>query len=260
MKKWITIFWFSALSMFITQPLLADDYTFAVAENTVDTIVSEVIIKKAYTILGHTISIIRLPPKRALNEASSGTLDGDVQRIYSVGHTYPNLIRIEPPINYIYGTGFVLKGSKVDVTTWEDLKKYRVGIILGIRFAETNVPKKNSFAYYSYKKLTEALNEGKIDIGIYPQSNGIYQTLLFGEKNIIPIKTPLSKFDLYHYVHKKNKHLVKDLTDIFRRFEKNGVLENVRQHVLDISFDRAKKGLEPCFKDYGCYQKIWKNE
>lgn len=260
MKKWLSIIGLSIASIFVIAPLQADTYSFAVAENTIDTLVSEVIIKKAYEMLGHEIEIVRLPPKRALNNASVGIYDGDVQRIYSVGHTYPNLIRIEPSINYIYGTGFVLKDSKVDVTTWEDLKKYRVGVILGIRFAEINAPKKNSFYYYSYTKLTAALNEGKVDIGIYPQSNGIYQTLLFGEKNIIPIKSPLSKFDLYHYVHKKNQHLVKDLAVIFRRFENDDILENIRQKVLDISFDRARKGLEPCFKDYGCYQSVWKSE
>jgi len=259
MKKWIVIFGISAFFMFATGTLRADSYSFAVAENTIDTIVSEVIIKKAYKMLGHKINIVRLPPKRALKEASSGTLDGDVQRIYSVAHTYPTLIRIEPSINYILGTGFVLKNTDINVSSWDDLKNYRVGIILGIRFAETNVPQENAFLYYSYKKLTEALKEGKIDIGIYPQSNGIYQTLLLKDKNIIPLANPLAKFELYHYIHKKNMHLATDLGAIFKQFEKNKILPKIRQRILDISFERAKAGLTPCFEDYACYQSVWDN-
>ncbi|MBL4905972.1 MAG: transporter substrate-binding domain-containing protein [Sneathiella sp.] len=257
MKRWVNVSAIAILFVFLSGSLQSKTLDFAVAANTIDTVVSEIIIKKAYEMLGHQVNIIRLPPKRALEDANSGRYDGDVQRIFSVAETYPNLIRIEPPINYIHGTGFVLEGSDIRVNSWQALKDHKVGIILGIRFAETNVPKENVFVFYNYKELTEALNNGRIDIGIYPQSNGIYQVLLMGEKRIIPLKAPLEKFDLYHYIHKKNRSLKNDLQRIFTQFEQDGTLAKVRQRVLDISFRRAKKGITPCFDDYACYKSVW---
>jgi len=241
----------------LPQDLCAETFSLAVADNTIDTVVSEVIVKKAYSMLGHDAQIVRLPPKRALSMANSGAHSGDVQRIFSIAETYPNLIRIEPPINFIQGTGFVRKPHNFKVASWADLANYRVGIILGIRFAETNVPKQNSISFHNYKDLAKALTAREIDIGIYPLSNGIYQTLLIGEKDIVPLEPPLARFDLFHYVHRKNIRLVRGLQRIFTQFKQDGTLARVRQRVLEISFKRAKKGLEPCFKDYACYQSVW---
>ncbi len=257
MKQWIALVSFAVLFSILPNRLFAENFKFAVAANTIDTVVSEVIIQKAYEILGHDIQIVRLPPKRALEDANSGIYDGDVQRIFSVEEHYPNLIRIEPAINYINGTGFVLKESGIKVSSWQDLRTHKVGIILGIRFAETNVPKENSFVYYSYTKLTEALKSGKIDIGIYPESNGIFQTLLAGEETIVPLEAPLARFDLFHYIHSKNKSLKDDLQQVFKRFKKEGLLQKVRQQVLEISFARARQQRQPCFEDYKCYQSVW---
>lgn len=259
MKQRIALIGFAILFSLLPNRLFAENYTLAVAVNTIDTVVSEVIVKKAYEMLGHNIQIIRLPPKRALEDANSGIYDGDVQRIFSVEEHYPNLIRIEPAINYINGTGFVLKGRSVKAATWQDLKKYKVGIILGIRFAETNVPKENSFVYYSYTKLTEALKSGKIDIGIYPESNGIFQTLLAGDESIVPLEAPLARFELFHYIHNKNKALKSGLQQLFEDFKKEGRLVKVRKQVLEISFARARKQRDPCFEDYKCYQSVWDN-
>ena len=237
--------------------LRAETYTIAVASNTVDTLISEVILRKAYQLLGHQLQIKRLPPKRALLAANAGSYDGDVQRIYSVAQSYPNLLRISPPINYIHGTGFVRKAANIEVHSWQGLKDYRVGIIRGIRFAETNVPKEVATTYRDYRELATALSSKKIDIGIYPLSNGIYQTLLIGEEDIVPLESPLERFDLYHYVHKKNLHLIDDLHQLFVRFEQQGILEKVRRRVLEITFKRAKSGLTPCTDNYACYDSVW---
>lgn len=171
--------------------------------------------------------------------------------------SHPNLVRLEPAINYINGTGFVHKNAEIDVSTWKELENYKVGIILGIRFAETNVPKNNSVLFYNYQELSEAIEKQRIDIGIYPESNGIYQMLFSGTKDITPLNEPLTRFDLYHYIHKKNLHLVEDLQSIFRQFKEAGTLAKIRQQVLEISYERARNGLEPCFGDYACYQSVW---
>ncbi len=259
MKQIITIFMCVGLILALPRDLRSETYSLAVAENTIDTVVSEVIVRKAYDMLGHQVDIIRLPAKRALSMANSGAHSGDVQRIFSVADTYPNLIRIEPAINFIHGIGFVRQETQFKVKTWQDLENYRVGLILGIRFAETNVPKKSATSFHNYRDLAKALVDHEIDIGIYPLSNGIYQTALIGEDNIVPMDTPLARFDLYHYIHKNNAHLVESLSRIFTQFEQDGTLEKVRRRVLDISFKRAKSGLRACVKDYACYQGVWED-
>lgn len=257
MKRIFVLFWVTIFILSAPANLRSETYTFAVAANSIDTVVSEVILKKAYEMMGHSINIIRLPPKRALIDANAGLYDGDVQRIFSVAENYPNLIRVEPTINYIQGTGFILNNAKIAVSTWKDLAPYKVGIILGIRFAERNVPKNQALVFYNYKELTRALNNGTISIGIYPHSNGIYQSILSGEKDIVPLESPLAEFELFHYVHKKNTYLIAGLQKIFKQFKIKGTLKKVRQRVLEISFDRARNGLEPCFENYACYESVW---
>lgn len=257
MKRWVALVGCVLSLLGIPSYLQAETFRIAVAADTIDTVVSEVIVKRSYELLGHKVELYHLPPKRALRDANAGKYDGDAQRIDNISVGYPNLIKIEPSINHIQGTGFTHKDTKVYVKTWEDLEAYRVGIILGIRFAEINVPEESAFVFYSYPELTKAINSGKVDIGIYPRSNGIYQGIVTETKNIVPMDNTLAEFKLYHYVHRKNEHLVQGLSKIFSRFKEEGLLEKIRQRVLKISFERAKQGLLPCFKDYACYQSVW---
>ncbi|MGO1117700.1 substrate-binding periplasmic protein [Rhodovibrionaceae bacterium A322] len=257
MKKAHFLFVSLCFAIFTTGNALADQLSLAVADNTIDTVVSEVIVKKAYELLGHDVEIIRLPPKRALIMANVGSLDGDVQRIHSVANTYSSLIRLEPPINYILGTGFILRGSNVKVTSWQDLSMYRVGIIQGIRFAETNVPEESAVVFYDYDELANALLDRTIDIGIYPLSNGRYQSLLINQPDIIPLDKPLARFELYHYLHEKHRNLVPHLQEVFASFQQDGLLEKVRASVLEISLERARQGKEPCYPNYDCYRSVW---
>lgn len=237
----------------------ADDYSLAVAANTVDTVISEIIVKRAYEKLGHNVTINRLPPKRALEDANAGVYDGDVQRIHSVENSYINLIRLEPPINYINGTGFIHGSKDMNIKSWKDLEGHNVGIILGIKFAENNVNKDKRRVFYNYLELITALSEQRIDIGIFPESNGIYQALLTSQTEIEPLPSPLSRFELYHYIHRKNEHLTDDLEAVFQSYATDGTLEKIRTRALAIIYKNARKGIPVCTKDYACFNDIWQN-
>jgi len=48
-------------------------------------------------------------------------------------------------------------------------------------------------------------------------------------QNVQIVGTRLIKIDLYHYLHKKNKHLVKKLQSVILEMEKSGRISEIRE-------------------------------
>ena len=94
--------------------------------NTVDTVISEVITRKAYKRIGIDVEILKVPGERALRMANSGKADGEVQRIDGISANYHNLISVRPAINYTQGTAFTRSKTFV-VEGWNSLRPYKIG-------------------------------------------------------------------------------------------------------------------------------------
>ena len=62
--------------------------------NTVDTVISEVIVREAYRRIGVEVEIQKYPAERALRLADQGVADGEVQRIDGIDKRYTNLIKV----------------------------------------------------------------------------------------------------------------------------------------------------------------------
>ena len=112
-----------------TTPILASDtgedsvIDLTAAANTVDTVISEVIVREVYERIGYQVEITKYPPERALKLANSGQADGDVQRIGGLSEHYPNLIQLKPATNYIEGSVFTA-GKDISVDGWDSLREH----------------------------------------------------------------------------------------------------------------------------------------
>jgi polar amino acid transport system substrate-binding protein len=55
---------------------------------------------------------------------------------------------------------------------------------------------------------------------------------VLGLTGIIVLEPPLRQGKMFHYLHVKNQHLVEPLTAALQEMEKEGVIQQIQQHVL----------------------------
>jgi len=231
----------------------ADSIVLVTPVNTVDTVISEVIVREAYRRLGISVTIKKYPGERALRLADAGKVDGEVQRIDGIAKNYPNLIQIKPAINFIAGTVFT-KAVKFQVEGWQSLRPYRIGYVRGIKFAERNTEGMNALPAKDYSNLIRMLDKGRVDIAVSPSVNGWYQIRKMGAEGISDLSPPIMKFDLFHYLHKKHAALAPRISEVFMQMKKSGELSAFRRRVVSTMLERAAKGLPLCDKDYACFE------
>ena len=222
--------------------------------NTVDTVISEVITRKAYKRIGIDVEIHKYPAERALRVANSGEADGEVQRIDGISANYHNLIQVRPAINYIEGTAFTRTKMFV-VKGWDSLRPYRLGYIRGIKFAERNTRNMDSIAVSDYTGLFQMLTKDRLEIIVSPRLNGLYQMRQLGIRGVRELTPAVMRFDLFHYLHHKHVKLVPKISAVFAEMAASGELTAIRKHVIKVLLDRAQRKLPVCDKDYACFEK-----
>ncbi|MFD2205572.1 substrate-binding periplasmic protein [Kiloniella antarctica] len=227
--------------------------TLVAAEGTVDTIISEVILRKAYRQIGLEIIIEKHPGERALRLANSGEVAGDVQRIDGLSAKYGNLIQIYPAINFIEGVAFS-RNQTIAIDGWQSLKKHRIGLIRGIKFAENNTTDMDTYLARDYASLFRMLNKDRIDVAISPRLNGLYQIKKNDIDNVTPLSPAIAKFDLYHYLHKKHAALIPKLSAVFTEMATSGELIRIREHVIKVLMNLAEHNLPLCDDTYECFE------
>ncbi len=249
--------WIIFLAVLNSAPILKDAHAqsklvLVTPPNTIDTVTSEVITRRAYKRIGIDVQIRKFPGERALRLANSGKVDGEVQRINGIAAKYHNLIQIHPAINYIQGTVFTLaKSFKVD--GWESLRPYRIGYIRGIKFAENNTVSMNSLAVSDYQTMFQMLRKKRFDIIVSPRLNGIYQMKQLGIKKIKELNPAIMRFNLYHYLNNKHVALVPKISAVFKKMQASGELTKIRNQVITVLMKRAEQKLPICDQDYKCF-------
>lgn len=246
--------WIVGLMLIVSEPGAAppDRILLVTPLNTVDTVISEVIVREAYRRLGITVDIMKYPAERALRLADAGDADGEVQRIDGIAKRYTNLIQVRPPINYIEGTIFT-KTADFSVEGWESLRPYRIGIIRGIKFAERSTKGMDTRLVSDYAELFRKLDRGLFDVAVSPRVNGWYQIAELRLTGIRELEPPVERFDLFHYLNRMHVDLVSEISSVFERMKEDGELAGIRARVIRVMLERAKAGLPLCDDDYACF-------
>lgn len=227
MTRFITLF--ICLQIYIF-PANADKYRFVAIEGLVAQQIGSQVMTEIYRQLGHQIHITPMPAKRAQRQAISGIEDGEIMRVYFYGDQNPEMIRIPIPIHAVETTGFVRKDKQIIVKSREDLKKYRVAKVRGIKHTDlvardlTRIHESNSIVH-----MMNALVADHIDIALTTLVDGQLSIQRMRLTDIKPLDPPLALRRLYHYVHQKNAHLVPQLTDKIEEFKKTGQLQDLIQ-------------------------------
>jgi polar amino acid transport system substrate-binding protein len=211
-----------------------ESLVFPTFTNTMDAIGAE-ILKIAYGRIGINISVVKYPGKRSLHEANLGHIDGEIQRVIGLETHYPNLIRVPTPVNYVE-PHFFSKNKNITLANCQALENFTVGIVRGIIYQEICSKKANKVIVVDdFNVLMKLIRTGRIDIAIAAKVNGLSGLARLNMKSVYLLSPPpLKPIELYHYLHKKNAHLVPKINPVLKEMRESGELEGIRKNIVHV--------------------------
>ena len=208
-------------------PAKAETLVIAKGENNHLAQVAQRIMTDIYARLGCDVSFKDRPLQRSLMEVDSGELDAEVARVKGLEKEFPNLIRIPVPIYSIQGVVFT-KDKDFPVEGWKSLRAYKIGVVRGVQFALKGTDGMNRECVGSLRSLFKMLDADRFDVVVEARLNGIIALKQLDlDKSIRTLSPPLVNIDLFHYVNKGKKHLVREMTETLSRMTQDGSLDRL---------------------------------
>ncbi|WP_163833427.1 type 2 periplasmic-binding domain-containing protein [Spartinivicinus ruber] len=190
------------------------------------------IMKEAYGSLNEKVEVQHYPGwKRSLIESNKGNTDGELFRIKGIDKNYPNLIRVPVPVTHIEGVAFTRKEKlkSVTISNWSSISQYTVSYVSGIKFIENGTKGfSNVEALSSLQQLLYVVGARRIDFGVHDRISLITRIKKYKYSDIVILEPPLEEVPLFHYLHKKNKHLVSKLKTTLQLMIDNNRIKEIR--------------------------------
>ena len=180
------------------------------------------ILKRAYERAGHDLEIVFLPGRRSLVESNSGRFDGELIRLPVIEKDYPNLVRVDAPLLNISLYAFSHSPAVAEITSWQDLNKYRIVMRRGVKILEANVKAPNVILVDSSDQLFNILERGRADLVI---TNS--RTAILYARTGIQRSPALYDQAGYHYIHKSHPELVKQIGASLRELKEAGITDRI---------------------------------
>lgn len=211
--------------------LSAKELTFSMGESSVAQRISKEVLIKAYGRIGTKPEFFPTSFSNALNLANSGQTDGEVSRIRKINKKFPNLIEVPVPINHIEAVAFSTNGT-IQIEKWKDLAPYRLAVVKGVKFIENSARGFNTVYAPTYKEAFDLLQSHQVDILVISKLVGLYNIHLNGYENIKVVSPSLKRLELYHFVHKKNAHLIPLITPVLNAMRDSGEMQYMHNAYL----------------------------
>ena len=230
---WTYLFVFTT-SLLLVCPIsrAQDTLVLTTVKGSADVNAGVAVVREAYKRLGIEIIVQHLQGKEALESSNSGKVDGEVQRIDGITRTFTNLVQVPIPVNYLQGTAFS-KRYNFPIKGWFSLEAYRIGIVKGIIFAKQGTQGMDVKVAETYEELVAMLKTGEVDVAVMPRINGLVALKKHKSKDIKELEGVLETLFLYHYLNKKNKHLVPKLEKELKRMLLDGTTWQIRHQVYE---------------------------
>ena len=211
-----------------------NEYHFSSIELLIEQEVVRLVLPKIYQNIGIKISITPLPAKRSQYLANSGLNDGEIMRIWTYGNENPNTIRVPTPYYYLETMPFVLKKSNIVILQKEDLRKYRLTKVRGVKHTNNITQDMNNiYEMSSTEQMFKLLQNGRVDVALTNTIDGNLMLAKLGSDKIIPMKQPLVTLPLYHYIHKDHALLVPIIDAEIKRLKNSGILKKLIEEAED---------------------------
>ena len=246
MKLKIVIFIYLSLC-YVINAHANQTLVFTGIQGSVNSEISFSVLQEAYRQISIEIEYLPLPGERALQTANAGRVDGEVFRIANVDKTYTNLVPVPTPINVLEGVVFSNEPN-LQINGWESLREHRIGIQVGIKFAERGTQGMQRTVVDTNEQLFRMLAAKRVDVAVVALTNGLQTINSLKLTDIYAISPSIQQFPLYHYLHKKNHTLVEKLDAVLKKMHTSGRITQLRntalQRLAPETFAQSQSNLE----------------
>lgn len=119
---------------------------------------------------------------------------------------------------------------------WQSLKPYGIAIRIGTKVAEYGTAGMNVTAFPNYDKVFTLVAQERYDICISSVVTGWYYIKKYNLKGLKILAPPLREYQLYHYLHVKNKALVPKISHSLQQMQQDGEITRERALAIDETF------------------------
>ena len=194
--------------------------------------VTQPILIEAYKRLGIQVSFEDFPAKRSLHLANEGKYyDGELHRIKGLEKRYHNLIPVPVVIFTLEGI-VISKKIRFKVDGWESVRPFIIGIRRGVIFSLNGTRDMDRTILNSNERLFYMINGNRFDIIILSRINSTKYMSQEQNKNLMVLEPPVESYNMYHYIHKKNAHLLPELTRVLNEMKDEGVIQKSKDDFL----------------------------
>jgi len=215
--------------------------TFFAAPNSVYSIVSEKVLKAAYQGAGFEVEIEILPHGRGLVMAGRGDLDGAALSFEILTRPHPELLPVKP--SFFKSKIVVFSQPHIaPINSWEELKRYNVGILLGMKRIAGNLDPELLTVVQSKAQLVKLLVLGRVD-AIVAGNLSIRKILNsdYRDFRVNTSTTSLKSYVLYHYLHAKYAHLIPKISAKLGEMPASGEVDRIIDSVVFSGVQAAAK-------------------
>ena len=192
----------------------------------------DILAMEMYRRLGIDIRIVHLPAERVLVNANAGIEDGTHSRVAGMADKYPNLIQFEERVLPIDFVAFSRRRD-IEISGWDSLQPYNVGIITGWKILEWNIKGTKSLTKVkTVQQLFKMLDAGRVDIVVYSRWGGLHTVSALGIEGVQTLEPPLATKDSYWYLHKKHGNLVARASAVLRAMKQDGTYDRIFKQTL----------------------------
>lgn len=186
---------------------------------------------EAFHRLGWNLVYEQYPSIRCSILANNGVVDGEMERVYSFNTAYPNLIRVEEPLQTIKFVAFTTD-STLTLDGWESLKgrsgliNYRRGLKLCEEILPTVVKPGKLEAVNATENGLRKLFAGRIDLYVDIETV-VAQALTaeeFAQASIYQAGV-LQQVTTHPFLHKKHQERAPALAEVLKAMKEEGLFE-----------------------------------
>jgi ABC-type amino acid transport substrate-binding protein len=211
--------------------LHAESYTFSGGKNNLAQIIAAKVLTTAYNKAGIQIKPIFQTLEASLQNSNAGKTDGELARISAITRFAPNLRKVPVPINIVEAVAFS-KDTSINIKNWDELRNYKVTIVQGAKFIENATKNIDRNMVSTFAEALDLLQADKTEIVVIPKLASINLIYKKNFHNIKAVSGPLESRLLYHFVHKKNIHLIPIITPILQAMQESGEISFIKKAYL----------------------------
>lgn len=190
------------------------------------------LLEQALKRMGYRLRVLTVPTERSLKMAAAGLADGELLRTAAIEKHFPTLLQV--PEALIEGEFVVFSHEAIDLSEgWQALSGKSVGIVIGMKIIENNVPASALITKVKDEKLLFSLLKRKrIDYAVFLRDIGQYYLDKNNIKGLLVNKMYLGKVPAYAYLHPKHAALVPRLANTLKGMKQDGSFQRlVEQHL-----------------------------